>query len=32
LRRNLPDLVARLTAIPAIADLALTTNGTLLTD
>jgi cyclic pyranopterin phosphate synthase len=30
LRRNLPDLVARLAAIPGIEDLALTTNGSLL--
>jgi cyclic pyranopterin phosphate synthase len=30
LRRNLPDLVARLAAIPGVDDLALTTNGSLL--
>ena len=30
LRRGLPDLVARLAALPPINDLALTTNGTLL--
>ena len=30
LRRDLPDLVARIAALPAIGDLALTTNGTLL--
>ena len=30
LRKNLPDLVARLAAIPGIDDLALTTNGSLL--
>jgi cyclic pyranopterin phosphate synthase len=30
LRKNLPDLVARLAAIPGIEDLALTTNGSLL--
>lgn len=30
LRRHLPDLVARLVAIPGIDDLALTTNGSLL--
>ena len=30
LRRNLPELVARLAAIPGIEDLALTTNGSLL--
>lgn len=30
LRRNLPDLVARLVAVPGIDDLALTTNGSLL--
>ncbi|HTI38177.1 MAG TPA: GTP 3',8-cyclase MoaA [Vicinamibacterales bacterium] len=30
LRRNLPDLVSRLAAMPAVADLALTTNGVLL--
>ncbi|MBP8098214.1 MAG: GTP 3',8-cyclase MoaA [Arenimonas sp.] len=30
LRRNLPDLVARLATIPGIEDLALTTNGSLL--
>ena len=30
LRKNLPDLVARLSAIPGIEDLALTTNGSLL--
>jgi GTP 3',8-cyclase len=32
LRRDLPGLVQRLAAIPAIGDLALTTNGTLLAD
>ena len=31
LRKNLPELVARLAAIPGIDDLALTTNGSLLT-
>jgi cyclic pyranopterin phosphate synthase len=31
-RRDLPDLVRRLAAIPAIEDLALTTNGVLLED
>jgi len=31
-RRDLPDLVRRLAAIPGIADLALTTNGVLLED
>jgi cyclic pyranopterin phosphate synthase len=30
LRRNLPELVARLAAVPGIEDLALTTNGSLL--
>ena len=30
LRRNLPELVARLAAIPGVEDLALTTNGSLL--
>ena len=30
LRRNLPDLVERLAALPGVADLALTTNGVLL--
>jgi cyclic pyranopterin phosphate synthase len=30
LRRGLPDLVARLVAIPGLADIALTTNGSLL--
>ena len=30
LRRNLPELVARLAAVPGIGDLALTTNGSLL--
>ena len=30
LRRNLPELVARLVAVPGIEDLALTTNGSLL--
>ena len=30
LRRDLPGLVARIAALPAISDLALTTNGTLL--
>lgn len=30
LRKNLPDLVARLAAIPGLDDLALTTNGSLL--
>jgi len=30
LRRNLPDLVERLASVPAVADLALTTNGVLL--
>jgi len=30
LRRNLPELIARLAAIPGIEDLALTTNGSLL--
>ncbi|MFC4727037.1 GTP 3',8-cyclase MoaA [Coralloluteibacterium thermophilus] len=30
LRRNLPDLVARLSALPGVEDLALTTNGALL--
>ncbi|HJS47894.1 MAG TPA: GTP 3',8-cyclase MoaA [Gemmatimonadales bacterium] len=30
LRRHLPELVRRLAAIPGVADLALTTNGTLL--
>jgi GTP 3',8-cyclase len=30
LRKNLPDLVARLAAVPGIDDLALTTNGSLL--
>ena len=32
LRRNLPALVARLAGVPAIRDLALTTNGVLLAD
>jgi GTP 3',8-cyclase len=32
LRRDLPKLIARLAAIPGIRDLALTTNGVLLTD
>src|SRR5262245_17150955 len=32
LRRNLPALISRLAAIPAIDDLALTTNGVLLAD
>src|SRR5271157_1172045 len=31
-RRDLPDLVRRLAAIPGIEDLALTTNGVLLED
>ncbi|MBS7457651.1 GTP 3',8-cyclase MoaA [Coralloluteibacterium stylophorae] len=30
LRRNLPDLVARLSSLPGVEDLALTTNGSLL--
>jgi len=30
LRRDLPDLVGRLSSMPALADVALTTNGTLL--
>jgi cyclic pyranopterin phosphate synthase len=30
LRKNLPDLVARLNAVPGVDDLALTTNGSLL--
>jgi cyclic pyranopterin phosphate synthase len=32
LRRNLPDLIARLASIAAVRDLALTTNGVLLAD
>lgn len=32
LRKNLPDLVRRLAAIPGVADLALTTNGILLSE
>src|ERR1043165_4614259 len=32
LRKDLPVLVARLTAIPGVKDLALTTNGVLLTE